>query len=77
VETARGLGLALPPRDVSFTLHGEGFQLESAPPGDPGFEAWRFSTMRPTPAHTLATALRRVGRPTPTVVVKEGRPSTA
>jgi 4'-phosphopantetheinyl transferase len=71
---ARGVGIAVPPRKVSFTVRGERIQLASAPPDDSEIDAWRFSTTQPTSEHTVATALRRSGRPSPTLVVREGLP---
>jgi 4'-phosphopantetheinyl transferase len=74
---ARGLGLSLPPRELSFALEDERIRLAAAPASESDRDAWQFTAARPTPTHTLATAIRRSGGPAPTVVVKEGPPRSA
>jgi len=74
---ARGFGLSLAPGRLTFALEDPLIRLAAAPASEPDLDAWRFTTGRPTPAHTLATAIRRFDGPAPTVVVREGPPRIA
>ncbi|MFE9837949.1 4'-phosphopantetheinyl transferase family protein [Streptomyces sp. NPDC005551] len=54
---ARGLGLALPFDEFSFTLAGEGGVLAFRPPADDGDGRWRFVELEPVPGVLSAVAL--------------------
>lgn len=71
---ALGVGLQVAPRSAVFAIDGERIRLETAAPHDSAPESWRFVGLRPTAEHTLAVALRRIGAPSPTLVVREGMP---
>jgi 4'-phosphopantetheinyl transferase len=71
---ARGLGLALPLRQLSFSLSGERIRVESTAPGDDGAGVWQFASLRPTPRHLQALAVRRGDGPERRIVVREALP---
>jgi 4'-phosphopantetheinyl transferase len=68
---ARGLGLALPLRHYGFVVDGDAIRIDITDPGhrDAG-EGWQFASLRPTPAHTLAVALRRGDDPPRRIVLR-------
>jgi 4'-phosphopantetheinyl transferase len=69
---ARGPGLPL--RQLSFSLSGERIRVESTAPGDDVAGAWQFASLRPTPRHLLALAVRRGDGPERRIVVREALP---
>jgi 4'-phosphopantetheinyl transferase len=69
---ARGVGLAIPLRAISFSLTGERIRITSTPPGDDLGDGWRFAALRPTPRHALGIALRPGDGPSRAIVVREG-----
>ena len=71
---ARGLGLSLPLRQFSFSLTGERIRIEFAAPGDDVATSWQFTSLRPTPRHVLAIAVRRGEAPERRIVVRETLP---
>jgi 4'-phosphopantetheinyl transferase len=71
---ARGMGLSLPLRAISFSLAGAHIRIASEVPGDAAADRWSFTSMRPTQRHLLAVAQRGDG-PTRTLIVREGLPT--
>jgi 4'-phosphopantetheinyl transferase len=71
---ARGLGLSLPLRQLSFSVTGERIRIEFAAPGEDAAHSWQFSLLRPTPHHVLAVAVRRGDGPERRIVVRETLP---
>jgi 4'-phosphopantetheinyl transferase len=72
---ARGVGMSVAMRDLSFALDDPGIRLvtvdadaKSSP------DAWSFTITRPTSSHTLALALGPPDGPSRTVEVREGLP---
>lgn len=59
---ARGVGLALPLRSLTFTLGAEGIGLEAPPEVDPAPERWAFASLE-VGAHRAAVAAGGPGRP--------------
>ena len=54
----RGLGLSIPLQQLDFSNSDSQPRLETAPGTDNDSHAWRFSSLRPTPRHHVAAALR-------------------
>lgn len=71
---ARGQGLSLPLRHLSFSLTGEHIRIEFAVPGDDVARSWQFALLRPTARHLLAIAVRRGDGPEHRIVVRETVP---
>jgi 4'-phosphopantetheinyl transferase len=73
---ARGTGLAVSMRELSFAIDDGGARLEAveAAATDPP-EAWAFVRTRPTVEHTLAVAVGPPDGPSRTVRMREGLPS--
>jgi 4'-phosphopantetheinyl transferase len=71
---ARGLGLSLPLREFSFSLAGERIRIEFATPGDDVASSWQFASLRPTPRHVLAIAVRHGDGPERRIIVRETLP---
>jgi 4'-phosphopantetheinyl transferase len=71
---ARGLGLTHPLREFSFTLTGDRVRIEFAAPADDVASSWQFASLRPTPRHVLAVAVRRGESPERRFVLRETLP---
>ena len=65
---ARGLGLALPLADFSFSFPESVVTVEFAPRLDDDPAAWQFERLQPTPGHRVALAVRQP-RSAPLVVL--------
>ena len=75
---ARGVGLSVAMREVSFALGERGIRLAAVDPGAlDGPAAWAFASERPTPTHALALALGPPDGPSRTIVMREGLPRVA
>jgi len=73
---ARGVGLSVAMRELSFTLDERGVRLVTVDPeATSGPSEWSFRLTRPTPEHRLALALGPPDGPSRTVVMREGLPS--
>jgi 4'-phosphopantetheinyl transferase len=71
---ARGMGLSLPLREFSFSLAGERIRIEFAEPGADVASSWQFASLRPTPRHVLAIAVRHGDGPERRIIVRETLP---
>lgn len=72
---ARGVGLSVAMRDLSFTLDERGIRLvtvDAEATSGPG--EWAFTSTRPTPSHRLALALGPPDGPSRSVLMREGLP---
>jgi 4'-phosphopantetheinyl transferase len=72
---ARGVGMSVAMRDVSFALDERGIRLvavDREATSDP--TAWSFTTERPTPSHTLALAVGPPDGPSRSIVMRKGLP---
>jgi 4'-phosphopantetheinyl transferase len=67
---ARGGGLSLPLRHYGFDVSERICLRVAAPGGDDG-DRWQFASMRPTPRHALAVAVRRGDGPERAIVIRE------
>jgi 4'-phosphopantetheinyl transferase len=73
---ARGTGMSVAMRDLSFAIAGGAARLEAVEPqASAGPEAWSFVCARPSAEHLLAIALGPPDGPSRTVRVREGLPS--
>jgi 4'-phosphopantetheinyl transferase len=71
---ARGLGLALPFDEISFSFgDGRPPALAPAPALDGSAEDWRFEVHRPDPRHVLSVAVRGGARAGRAVVLRRAR----
>jgi 4'-phosphopantetheinyl transferase len=72
---ARGLGLSVPLRDVSFHLQGHGPPVISFAAGfDDDPQAWQFAQLRPGESHRAAVAVRRTDGRDLALVIRETVP---
>ena len=72
---ARGVGMSVAMRDVSFVLDEREIRLVAVDPeATSGPGAWSFTSARPTLSHVLALALGPPDGPSRTVVMREGLP---
>ncbi len=72
---ARGVGMSVAMRDVSFVLGEREIRLVAVDPeATSGPGAWSFTSARPTSSHVLALALGPPDGPSRTVVMREGLP---
>jgi 4'-phosphopantetheinyl transferase len=72
---ARGVGMSVSMRDLSFRLDERGIRLVTVDPeAKSSPDAWSFTITRPTSSHTLALALGPPDGPSRTVEVREGFP---